>query len=97
MHNEYVNREDETSADTDLSHNFIDTTRLNNALGGLSLFLSAKSVCLTMPEEAGHILILSSKDHAKEAGHFLFSIFCPIFLFLFESMLTRVPKTGLKS
>ena len=79
MHNEYVNREDEMSADTDLSHNFIDTTRLNNALGGLSLFLLTKSLCVTMQEEAGHIMLLSSKYHAKKAGHFLFSSFCPIF------------------
>ena len=60
---------------TDLAHNVIDTTSLNNVLGFLILFLLAKSSLVTMVEEYVHILLLISKYHAKAAGRFYFRFF----------------------
>ena len=53
----------------------IDTTNLNNVLGRLPLFLSVKSVLVTMSEDAGHILVLSAKYHVEAARHFYFPYF----------------------
>ena len=78
-HNEDSDREAIAAAATILDHNVIDTTSLNDVLGRLPLFLSTKSVLVVMVEEAGHILLLSAKYHAKAAGDFLFSIFFPRF------------------
>ena len=50
------------------AHNKINKSSLNDVLGRLPLFLSAKSVLVEMAEEAGHILLLSSKYHAEAAG-----------------------------
>ena len=76
----------------DMDQNSIDTTKINNVLDHLPLFLLAKSVLVTVVEESWHILLLSAKYHAAAAGIFLFSIFFPIFLFLFEDLIMRCPK-----
>ena len=66
------------TAPTDLYHKDVYTTIPNNVLGLLNLFLSSKSLIVTMIEKSGHILLLSSKYHAK-AARGLFSIFFPKF------------------
>ena len=91
-HNEDYRHNDEAGSTTDLDYNVINDTSLNNLLGRLYLFLSAKSVLVTMPEESRHILRLRYKYHAKAEGRFLFSIYLPTFLFVFEALLTRGPK-----
>ena len=74
MHDEYGDREAISAAATDPVHSEIDTTILNGVLCHLPLFLSEKSVFVTMTEEAGHILFLSTKYHAKASGHFILNI-----------------------
>ena len=51
-----------------LAHNAIDKSILNDVLGRLPIFLSAKSKLVTITEDKGHILILSAKYHAEAAG-----------------------------
>ena len=48
MDNEYIYYQDAAAADTNMDHNAIDTTSLYNILGRLTLFLSTKSVLVTM-------------------------------------------------
>ena len=73
-------------ADTDMDHNHIDTTWINDVMGHLHLFLSAKSVLATRAEEVRHIMILIAKYHVKAAA-ILISIWSPAY---------ERPKTGLK-
>ena len=88
----YVHDEDNNSYSVaayfnDLYNNYIDTTSFNIALVHLPLFLSTKSVPVTMAEEVRYILILSAKYHTNVAGIFL--MFLLIFKFLFGYLLTR--------
>ena len=57
------------AAATDLDQNMIDTTSLNYVLVRFPLFLSSKSVLVTMAEESGNILLLSDKYYAEAAGY----------------------------
>ena len=67
MHYEYNVHQDAVAPATGVTHNTIDTTRLNNVLGRLPLFLSVKLVLVMMAAESGHILLLSAKYHSEAA------------------------------
>ena len=66
---------------TYLYHSIIYTTTLNNVLGRLSIFLSSKSVLVTMAEESRNILILRNSYHSKAEGNFYFQWFVKYFDF----------------
>ena len=75
-HDEDNNCESVEAYFNDMYHNYFDTNLLNNVPVHLPLFFSAKSVPLTVEEEARNILLLSAKYHTKADGMLL--IFLPI-------------------
>ena len=81
-HDEYNNCKSAATSDTDLSRNFIDTIDLQYVWGRLPFFLSAKSVILTIVEEASHILLLSNKYYDKALENFYFQYFVKKMIFV---------------
>ena len=86
-HDKDDNRNAAASADTNMDHNAIDSSRLNGVMGRLNLLLPEKSAFLMM----GTLFYWELITTPRQQGIFYFKYF-PIFWFLFEVLLTRGPK-----